>query len=113
MAGRSRLGEERQLEAATAWLGNDADGGLGNLGAKGGGARGWDQFATNEQLTGQRSTYSDELYTTKLQAKDFTGEQASAVVVVLPFVVVLTCCCCAHVLLLRSRAVVALADRAR
>ena len=39
--------------------------------------RGWDQFAVNERL-GSRSTYSDDLYTTKLRMEKYTPEQLAA-----------------------------------
>ena len=41
-------------------------------------AGGWDQFAVNEQLTGQRSTYREELYTTKLSSNISREQQAEA-----------------------------------
>ncbi len=71
--GRAEFGAERELQAATAWL----DGGGGALGdmsmANQKGGQRWDQFSANEKL-GAGSTYSDELYTTKLTGKKFSDE---------------------------------------
>eukprot|EP00322_Chrysochromulina_rotalis_P015465 CAMPEP_0115888872 /NCGR_PEP_ID=MMETSP0287-20121206/32531_1 /TAXON_ID=412157 /ORGANISM="Chrysochromulina rotalis, Strain UIO044" /LENGTH=223 /DNA_ID=CAMNT_0003345569 /DNA_START=19 /DNA_END=688 /DNA_ORIENTATION=+ len=63
-------GQDRELVAASAWLGEDSA--VGSLDS-GGVQRGWDQFAVNEKL-GHKSNYSDELYTTKLR-QDYTPEQ--------------------------------------
>ena len=78
VAGRGALGMERDLVSASAWLGDEtALGGLeesmGGRG-KGGVQRGWDQFAVNERL-GTRTTYSEELYTTKISDKKFSAAQ--------------------------------------
>ena len=73
VSGRNKLGVERELQAASAWLGDAAGGDLGDTAKDPAGA--WDQFAANEQRTGKRSTYSEELYTTKLSDKQFTKEQ--------------------------------------
>ena len=65
------LGGDRELQAASsAWLVGSEGHELGN---KSNAA--WDQFAVNEQLAGGQSSYSDELYTTKLSDKQFTKEQ--------------------------------------
>ena len=72
--GRAAFGTERDLVMASAWVG-DGDGSLEGLSGGGGGVqRGWDQFAVNKQL-GVTSSYSDELYTTKLSDKKFSAEQ--------------------------------------
>lgn len=72
--GRAAYGTERDLVMASAWVG-DGDGSLEGLSGGGGGVqRGWDQFAVNKQL-GVTSSYSDELYTTKLSDKKFSAEQ--------------------------------------
>lgn len=59
VANRSRLGKERELVAATAWL----DGGKGAAALESSSSvaykPGWDQFAVNEKLTGTQSSYSD------------------------------------------------------
>lgn len=59
VADRSRLGKERELVAATAWL----DGGKGAAALEASSSvaykPGWDQFAVNEKLTGTQSNYSD------------------------------------------------------
>jgi hypothetical protein len=79
--GRAEFGVERDLVTASDWLGDDTaagfDGGLGGGGGGGGGRgvqRGWDQFAVNERMGGH-STYSDELYTTKISDKKFSAAQ--------------------------------------
>jgi len=76
---RSRLGQERELVAATAWLGG-GEGGVGGIDGGGGAGHekyrpGWDQFSVNERLTGVRSDYSEELYTTKLELGSYSREQ--------------------------------------
>ena len=70
--GRTEFGVERDLVAASDWLASDTA--LGGLDSSGGVTRNWDQFAVNERLGG-RSTYSDELYTTKISDKKFSAEQ--------------------------------------
>lgn len=75
VADRARLGKERELVAATAWLdGAKTDGSLEGS-ASVAYKPGWDQFAVNEKLTGTQSNYSEELYTTKLCASDFSKDQ--------------------------------------
>ena len=72
---RVALGRERQLEH---WLGDDSSGELLEATAssnKNGGIGGWDQFKTNEQITGQRSTYTEDYYTTKLDKTKLSAEQ--------------------------------------
>ena len=79
---RSRLGKERELVAATAWLGGGEDvvGGIDGGGAGHEKYRpGWDQFSVNERLTGVRSDYSEELYTTKLELGTPSREQRQEV----------------------------------
>jgi hypothetical protein len=73
--GRAAFGTERDLVMASAWVG-DGDGSLESLSGGGGGGvqRGWDQFAVNKQL-GVTSSYSEELYTTKISDKKFSAEQ--------------------------------------
>ena len=80
---RSRLGKERELVAATAWLGG-GEGGVGGIDGGGGAGHekyrpGWDQFSVNERLTGVRSDYSEELYTTKLELGTPSREQRQEV----------------------------------
>ena len=74
VAGRG-AGEDRELVAATSWLGEESA--IGGLDAGGKTQRGWDQFAVNERL-GARSTYSDDLYTTKLTMDKYTPAQLAA-----------------------------------
>ena len=73
---RVGLGDERELEAAsTAWL-TGGDSVATNLDLDNRSSmQAWDQFAANERLAGIRTSYSDELYTTKLSDKHFTKEQ--------------------------------------
>ena len=75
--GRTQFGQDRELVAANAWLGDDSalEGGLAAAASGGGGTKkGWDQFAVNERMGG-KSTYSEELYTTSISDKKFTKEQ--------------------------------------
>ena len=72
--GRSEFGAERELVSAADWLGADAPELESDHKQV---QRGWDQFAVNERL-GARSTYSDELYTTKISDKKFTAAQLAA-----------------------------------
>lgn len=72
VAGRG-AGSERELEMATSWLTSTVDSNL-DLGSKSD-LKAWDQFAYNEQRHGVVSSYSDELYTTKISDKQFTPEQ--------------------------------------
>ena len=72
VAGRG-AGAERELEAAASWLTGGEGGGL-DLGSKSD-LRAWDQFSFNEQHHGVVSSYSDELYTTRISDKKFTQEQ--------------------------------------
>ena len=58
VADRSRLGKERELVAATAWLGG-SDPGAALDAAQVAYKPGWDQFAVNEALMGTQSNYSD------------------------------------------------------
>eukprot|EP00967_Tisochrysis_lutea_P018425 scaffold20896_cov33-Tisochrysis_lutea.AAC.2 len=59
VADRARLGKERELVAATAWLdGAKTDGSLEGS-ASVAYKPGWDQFAVNEKLTGTQSNYSE------------------------------------------------------
>jgi len=67
-------GAERELISASAWLGEGTSVGQLEDDEGGCGRRVWDQFAVNERL-GARTTYSDDLYTTKLSDKKFTAEQ--------------------------------------
>ena len=80
--GRSQFGEERELQPASAWLGDDScpeaqglGSGLGSMRPQQSSSGSWDQFAVNEQMTGHRSNYRDELYTTKLSGKQFTPDE--------------------------------------
>ena len=74
--GRGEFGAERELVMASDWLGSEtALGGLEGASAGAGGTqRGWDQFAVNARL-GAVSTYSEELYTTKISDKKFSAQQ--------------------------------------
>jgi hypothetical protein len=71
------LASDRKEKELQAWgagadyggAGGIEDGGLGGLDDEQrgqGGAKAWDQFATNERLYGTRTDYHEELYTTKL-----------------------------------------------
>ena len=73
VAGRSAAGQDRELLRATAWLGDGTTQEELNSAAGAGGQ--WDQFARNEAQFGTRSTYNEEMYTTKLSNKKFTEEQ--------------------------------------
>ena len=72
VAGRGG-GQDRELLKATAWLGDGTT--QEELTSSGGAVGQWDQFARNEQQFGTRSTYNEEMYTTKLSNKKFTDEQ--------------------------------------
>ena len=71
--GRSAVGRDRELLKATAWLGDGTT--QEELTSTAGAKSGWDQFACNELQYGIRSTYHEEMYTTKLSNKKFTEEQ--------------------------------------
>jgi len=73
VAGRSAAGQDRELLRATAWLGDGTT--QEELSSTAGAGGQWDQFARNEQQFGTRSTYNEEMYTTKLSNKKFTEEQ--------------------------------------
>jgi hypothetical protein len=59
VADRSRLGMERELVAATAWLDGGKAGSALEGSSSGAYKPGWDQFAVNEKMTGAQSNYSD------------------------------------------------------
>ena len=69
-------GQDRELQkVASAWLTADADGGLGGGGGLTGLSGNWDQFAQNQARFGVKSSYNEELYTTKLSNQKFTKAQ--------------------------------------
>lgn len=71
--GQSSWGE-RELVAWTPAEGETALEVLGGLGSRGDAAQ-WDQFQTNERIYGITSTYSEELYTTKLDPASIPREK--------------------------------------
>lgn len=58
-----------------AWTGDDEVIGNGGLEQEVGNGRNWDQFAANERLTGGKTDYHEDIYTTKL---DRTGSDYRA-----------------------------------
>lgn len=55
-----------ELELGGLSLDDERGAQLGASSGRGGGAGGWDQFAANERITGARTDYHEEIYTTKL-----------------------------------------------
>ena len=69
----------RELQAANAWLSTPASSASGALEDSSSGAGSWNQFEANQKLFGVKSSYDENLYTTRLDKSKISIEKSKAV----------------------------------